>query len=108
MRWTHDNTVVLKWSVKVKFASTFIAINVCLNMPNEIKIWFECDIYIYSHFSTLLLLTFAQTAEIKVRWNHSISTSNHMFGRVNWDKLPKWIFENFEIVRVKQGQFQYF
>ena len=27
----------------------------------------------------------------------SISTSNHMFGRAIWDKLPKCIFENFEI-----------
>ena len=24
----------------------------------------------------------------------SISTSNHMFGRAIWDKLPKSIFEN--------------
>ena len=29
-----------------------------------------------------------------------------MFGRVIWDKLPECIFENFEIARVKQGQFQ--
>ena len=36
------------------------------------------------------------------------STSNHMLGRVILDKLPKWIFENFEIARVKRGQFQYF
>ena len=25
-----------------------------------------------------------------------------------WDKLPEWIFENFEIARVKRGQFQIF
>ena len=31
-----------------------------------------------------------------------------MFGRANWDKLPECIFENFEIARVKQGQFQNF
>ena len=37
-----------------------------------------------------------------------IHTSNHMFGRANWDKLPKWIFENFEIARLKRGQFQIF
>ena len=30
-------------------------------------------------------------------------TSNHMFGRGIWDKLPKYIFENFEIDRVKPG-----
>ena len=29
-----------------------------------------------------------------------------MFGRAIWDKLPKCILENFEIVRVKRGQFQ--
>ena len=38
----------------------------------------------------------------------SISTSNHMFGRAIWDKLPKCIFENFEIAWVKWGQFQNF
>ena len=27
---------------------------------------------------------------------------------VMWDKLPKCIFENFEIFQVKQGQFQNF
>ena len=45
-------------------------------------------------------------------WYHllakSISTSNHMFGRAIWDKLPKCIFENFEIAWVKPGQFQNF
>ena len=35
----------------------------------------------------------------------SISTNNHMFGRVVWDKLPKCIFKNCEIARVKRGQF---
>ena len=30
-------------------------------------------------------------------------TSNHMFGRAIWDKLPQWIFENFKIARVKRG-----
>ena len=38
----------------------------------------------------------------------SISTSNHMFGRAIWDKLPKCIFENSEIALVKRGQFQNF
>ena len=38
----------------------------------------------------------------------SISTSNHMFGRAIWDKLPKCIVENFEIAWVKQGQLQNF
>ena len=37
-----------------------------------------------------------------------ISTSNHMFGRAIWDKLPKWIFEIFGIAQVKRGQFQNF
>ena len=31
-----------------------------------------------------------------------------MFGRAIWDKLLEWIFENFEIARVKQGQFLIF
>ena len=38
----------------------------------------------------------------------SISTSNHMFGRTIYDKLPKCIVENSEIARVKQDQFQNF
>ena len=37
----------------------------------------------------------------------SISTSNHMFGRTIWDKLPKCIFQNSEIAQLKQ-QFQNF
>ena len=35
----------------------------------------------------------------------SISTSNHMFARGIWDNLLNCIFENFEIVPVKLGQF---
>ena len=31
-----------------------------------------------------------------------------MFERAIWDKLPECIFENFEIARVKRGQFQNF
>ena len=38
----------------------------------------------------------------------SISTSNSMFGRAIWDKLPKCIAENSETVSVKQGKFQIF
>ena len=37
-----------------------------------------------------------------------INTSNHMYGRVIWDKLPDCIFENFDTARVKRGQFQNF
>ena len=37
----------------------------------------------------------------------SISTRNHMFGGDIW-KIPKCIFENFEIALVKRGQFQIF
>ena len=37
----------------------------------------------------------------------SISTSNHMFGKTIWDKLPKCIFQNSEIAQLKQ-QFQNF
>ena len=28
-----------------------------------------------------------------------------MFGRVNWDKLPECIFENFQIPRANEGNF---
>ena len=31
-----------------------------------------------------------------------------MFRRAIWDKLPESIFENFEIARIKQGQFHNF
>ena len=47
---------------------------------------------------------------ISYNWSHikkwlnstkpSVSTSNHMFGKEIWDKLPECIFENFEITRV--------
>ena len=40
--------------------------------------------------------------------SESISTSNQMFERVTWDKLPKYFCKNFEIVQVKQRQFQSF
>ena len=43
-----------------------------------------------------------------VRDQHWVSTSNHMFGRVVWYKLPECIFGNFEIVLVKQGIFTIF
>ena len=35
-------------------------------------------------------------------------SSNHILGRVVWDKLPKFTFEDFRIARVKRGQFQVF
>ena len=38
----------------------------------------------------------------------SICTSNHMFGRVIWNKLPTCIYEIFEISQVKRRQFQNF
>ena len=38
----------------------------------------------------------------------TISTSNHIFARAIWDKLPEYIFVNFEITLVKRGQFQIF
>ena len=38
----------------------------------------------------------------------AIRTSNHMFGRTIWDKLPKCNFQIFENAQVKQGQFQNF
>ena len=38
----------------------------------------------------------------------TISTSNHMFRKATSDKLRECIFEDFEIARVKRGQFQYF
>ena len=31
-----------------------------------------------------------------------------MLGTAIWDKLPKCTFENFEIAKVKRGQFQFF
>ena len=40
--------------------------------------------------------------------SHVICTNNHMFGRAIRDKLLEGIFENFEIARVKRGQFQNF
>ena len=35
-----------------------------------------------------------------------ICISNHMFRKAIWNKLPERIFENFEIARMKKGQFQ--
>ena len=44
----------------------------------------------------------------RINYDFLISTSNHMFGRAIWDKLPERIFENFEIARVKGGKYQTF
>ena len=39
----------------------------------------------------------------------SISTSNHMFGRVIWDKLPKCIFLNIlKLLKENKGNFKFF
>ena len=37
-----------------------------------------------------------------------ISSSDHMFGRAIWDKLPEYIFENFEIARLNEDNFKLF
>ena len=42
-------------------------------------------------------------SEMQWCFHCAVSTSNHMFGRAIWDKLPECIFENFEIARVKRG-----
>ena len=42
---------------------------------------------------------------LRIDKSYTISTSNHMFASAIWDKLPKCIFENFEIARVKRRQF---
>ena len=50
-------------------------------------------------------------ASFTISWYLTINfiiTSNHMFERAIWDKLPQNIFENFEIAQVKQGLFQNF
>ena len=55
------------------------------------------------NFEIIMLMEIVQISSKGV-----ISTSNHMFGRVILDKLPECIVENFEITRVKRGQFQNF
>ena len=40
--------------------------------------------------------------------NELIRTSNHILGGTIWDKLLECIFENFQIARVKRGQFKFF
>ena len=37
-----------------------------------------------------------------------ISSSDHMFARAIWDKLSEYIFENFEIARLNEGNFKLF
>ena len=44
----------------------------------------------------------------KINDNTKVGTSNHMFGKAIWDKFPEWIFENFEVARVKRGLFKNF
>ena len=39
----------------------------------------------------------------KITLLKKICANNHMFERAIWDKLHEWIFENFEIARVKRG-----
>ena len=54
---------------------------------------------ISNDFHVILIIS---TPDINtIKWKYAISTSNHMFQKAIWDKLPKCIFENFEIARVK-------
>ena len=53
-------------------------------------------------FKVKLLALFSQLENL-LRWLLHICTTNHMFDRAIWDKLPECIFENFEITRVKQS-----
>ena len=45
---------------------------------------------------------------VKMSQMSQMSTSDHMLGRAIWDKLSECIFENFEIARVKPGNFKIF
>ena len=49
------------------------------------------------------LSNFWRTLEIPL-----ISTTNHMSERTIWDILPECIFKNFEIARMKEGNFKIF
>ena len=42
---------------------------------------------------------------LRINKSYTICTSNHMLASGIWDKLPKCIFENFEIAWVKRRQF---
>ena len=44
-----------------------------------------------THYHTFKIISKVLLSRMK-----SISTSNHLFGRAIWDKLPECIFENFE------------
>ena len=66
-----------------------------------------CIIFLISFLSESKIQHFVIIILFKLSRNR-VCTSNHMFGRAIWDKLPECIFENFEITRVKRGQFQNF
>ena len=53
--------------------------------------------YVQGIFSFTANIMFLKILESQIDLINQISTSNYMFGRVMWDKLPKCIFENNEI-----------
>ena len=62
------------------------------SMNTHFLIYLPLDLWL--HFSDKLL--------------YEINTSNHMFGRAIWDKLPECVFESFQIAQVKRGQLENF
>ena len=66
----------------------------------------ECGFeFLSKNFKFQVVLHLPYSDFVKVQ---KACTSNNMFGLTIWYKLPQYIFENFEISRVKQGQFQHF
>ena len=51
---------------------------------------------------------FSRLKSISSIKHNCFTTGNHVFRRAIWDKLPERIFENFQIARVKRGQFENF
>ena len=53
--------------------------------------------------ANILIMNFKSVIPLITNINQSINTSNYMFGREIWDKLPECTFENFEIARGSEG-----
>ena len=71
----------------------------------ETTIHFFPHCWNYSSQRKTLIKLFTKLVTSNVHQIDPVSTSNAMFQRTIWDKLPECIFESFEFARVKWGQF---
>ena len=102
------NKILQKSSCKLKLTDFSLYLISNINWFDSATLtfdWSEINLSILKERSLVAFVAGNTRISFTIVITSLISTSNHVLGRGIWDKLPKCIFQNVEITRVKRGQF---